>query len=137
MPKRKLPFTPLVLASFIVTALLAACGGDGDNGSISDPDLRIGDVDEFLTVICEQAATCPDISPTPEEIDSCPVGIRSQLSDAQVGEVEQFTTYGKSRQDCVLECIAGVICGRFGVALSAISDADAIEPLVDCGWECQ
>ena len=137
MPKRTLPFALPVLASFIVTVLLVACGGDEANGSISDPDLRIDDVDEFLTVICEQAATCPDISPTPDEIDSCPSGILSQLSEAQVSEIEHFTTYAESRQNCVLECISGVICGRFGLALSNISDADAIEPLTECGWVCQ
>ena len=136
MPKRTHPFALPVLASLIVTVLLAACGGDEANGPISDPGLRIDDVDEYLTVICEQAATCPDISPTPDEIDACPSGILSQLSEAQVSEVEQFTTYAESRQNCALECISGFICGRFGRALSNISDADAIEPLVQCSWEC-
>ena len=114
----------------------AGCGGDETNGPISDPDLKIDDVEEFLTVICEQAATCPDISPRADEIDACPSGILSQLSEAQVSEVEQFTTYAESRQNCVLECISGLVCGRFGRALSNISDADAIEPLVECSWEC-
>ena len=92
--------------------------------------------DEFLARVCELAALCPNISPTQEEIDACPLGIRSAMSEAQLNELERFTTYTRSQQDCILECIGRAICGRFGGALSNISDSDVLEPFRACEQEC-
>jgi hypothetical protein len=121
---------------FITTFLLAACGVDEDNGNISSPEVTIEDVTEFLAGVCELAAQCPGISPTPAEIAACPLEIQSELHDDQLNELERFTTYTKSQQDCILECIGGAICDRFGVALSAISDSDVLEPFRACEQQC-
>jgi hypothetical protein len=113
----------------IATLLLAAC----DDGS---PDVKIEDVDVFLARICELGAQCPDISATQEELDACPLEIRSKLSGAGLTELGRFTTYTKSQQDCVLECIGRAICDRFGEALSNMSDSDVLEPFRECEQEC-
>lgn len=118
----------------IAALLLAACGDSGDNGT--GPDTRIEDVDGFLAATCEVAALCPGISPTQEEINACPSEIRFELSASQLAELERFTTYTKSRQDCILECIGQAICDRFGGGLSSISDSDVVEPFRACEQEC-
>jgi hypothetical protein len=111
----------------------AGCEGDGISGSA---DAKIETVDAFLARICDLAAACPHISPTQEEINACPSGIRSELGGFEMDELERFTTYTKSQQDCILACIGGEICGRFGVGLSAISDSDVLDPFIECEQEC-
>ena len=123
--RKKLALSMLLVAPL----LLAAC-------DVSSPNTRIDDVDGFLARTCELAAPCPGISATQEEIDACPLGIRSQLNEAQLNELERFTTYTDSQQSCILECIGSAICGRFGVSLSAISDSDVLEPFGTCEQEC-
>ena len=123
--RKKLALSGMLIASL----LLAACGD-------SSPDTRIDDVDQFLARICEEAGQCPDISPTQEEFAACPLGIRSMLSEAQLNELERFTTYTKSQQDCILGCFGRAICSRFGGALSSISDSDVLEPFRACEQEC-
>ena len=130
--KKMLLSSGMLLASL----LLVICGADEDNSTISSPDTKIDDVAGFLAAICEQAALCPDISPTQEEIEACPTDIRSKLSETQLAELERFTTYTKSQQDCIIECIGRTICDRFGGALSYISDSDVIEPFRKCEVEC-
>lgn len=114
----------------IATFLLAACG------DTSGADTRIENVDAFLARICERAARCPGISATQDDVDACPLGIRTQLSQAQLNELERFTTYTERQQDCILECIGNTICGRFGGALSSISDSDVLEPFAACEQQC-
>jgi hypothetical protein len=116
--------------ALFVTLILTAC-------DVNDPDEEIGSVNEFLVRVCQLAAPCPDVSATPQEIEDCPEGIRSELSEAQLAELEQFTTYTQSRQTCILECIGGDICGRFGESISNISDADVVEPFRACELECR
>jgi hypothetical protein len=101
----------------------------------SDPsgtDGRIGTVDGFLAKVCEKAAGCAGISATPGDIADCPLGIRSELSQNQLLELEEFTTYTKVQQDHILECIGSAICARFGGSLSSISDSDIMEPYRGC-----
>lgn len=121
----------------LATLLLAACGGDEDKVSTDGPDTRIDSVAGFLAAVCEKAALCQDISATQEEIDACPAEIQQEeLSQSQVAELERFTTYAKTQQDCILGCIGQAICSRFGGSLSAISDSDVVEPFCACEQEC-
>jgi len=112
----------------IASLLLATCNGDSED--------RIQDVDVFLARVCELAAQCPGVSATQQEIDACPSGIRSGLSGGQLAELERFTTYSSSQQDCILACMGGAICGRFGGSLSNISDSDVLEPFTACELQC-
>ena len=110
----------------LMIALVLAC---------SDPnaaETKIQTVDMLLAKICERAATCPGISATPADVADCPLGIRAQLNQSDLDELQQFTTYGKVRQDAILECIATAICTRFGGSLAFISDSDVMEPYRGC-----
>jgi len=110
----------------VVTALVLAC---------SDPsgtDGRIATVDGLLARICELASRCAGISATPDDVAACPSGLRSELSQDQLQELEGFTSYAKAQQDRILECIGRTICGRFGGGLSSISDSDIMEPYRGC-----
>ncbi len=120
----------LALSGMLITSLLlAACG-------VSSPDAKIDDVDVFLARICGLAASCPDISSTQEEIDACPLEIRSEVSEAQLNELQRFTNHTESQQNCILECIRGAICDRFGGRISNMSDSDVLEPFIACENEC-
>jgi len=127
---KKIPAGGILLAAL----LLSACGSDEDNGT--GPNTRIEDVDGFLAATCEEASLCPGVSATQAEINTCPSEIRLELSASQLAELERFTTYTKSRQDCILECIGLNICDRFGGGLSSISDSDVVEPFRACEQEC-
>ena len=118
-----------VSGKLVATLLLAACG-------VSSPDAEIDDVDVLFARVCELAAPCPGTSATQQEIDDCPLGIRTELSEIQLNELEQFTSYTQSKQVCVLECMGGALCDRFDGALSNISDSDVLEPFRTCEQEC-
>ena len=108
----------------IVTLLVLAC---------SDPsgtDGRIETVDGLLARICELAARC--VSATPADIAACPLGLRSQLSQAQLTELGGFTSYTKTQQDRILGCFGAAICGRFGGRLANMSDSDVLDPYRGC-----
>jgi hypothetical protein len=119
-----------VVTSVLITASLLGACGDGST------DATIDDVDEFLAEICELAEACPGISSTQQEVDACPLEVRSELSQAQLTELERFTTYTDDRQDCILACIGGAICGRFGGSVSNLSDSDVVEPFRGCEQQC-
>lgn len=128
------------LALFAIALLFVAgaCGSDEDADGATEPNGRITTVDGYAAAVCELAATCPDISPTHQDIEDCPAGI---MADLDAGEdlpaIQQFLTYSESKQDCIVACVNGTICDRFDVGLSAISGADATEPMVECSWGCQ
>jgi hypothetical protein len=115
--------TPRVI---LIAVLLTAC----DNAS--GPDAKIETVDMLLAKICELAAECPGISSSADEVDDCPLGIRSELSQSQLTELERFSTYSKAEQDRVLQCIGTAICGRFAGSVANVSDSDLMEPYADC-----
>lgn len=121
------------IGMLVATLLLAACSGDS---GINDPDPRIDSVDALLAEICEEAALCPDISPTQQEIDTCPANVRSGMDAHLLDHLEQVTSYTSTQQVCLLACTGRAICGGFEGSLSALSDADAVEPLMACELEC-
>ena len=120
--------------AFATVVVLAACG---DNGGGTDPNTRIQDVDGFLAATCEEAALCPGVSATREEINACPSEIRLELNGSQLTELDRFSTYTQAQQDCILECIGENICDRFGGGLSSISDSDVVEPFRACEQGCR
>lgn len=123
----------LILSAMLVGVWsLAACNAAGPD----DTEERIVDVNVFLARVCQLAAACPGSSPTQEELDSCPSEIRSELSSTQVAELERFTTYTATRQQCILQCIGGAICDRFGGSILNISDSDVLEPFRACDQQC-
>jgi Na+-translocating ferredoxin:NAD+ oxidoreductase RnfC subunit len=110
-----------------VSLVLVAC----DDDPVATPsEQRITTVDELLARACELAADCVDA--TQEQIDACPANLGPKLDAQDIAVLEQFTTLDKSRQDEILDCFDSKICGRFGGALTSISDSDLMEPLVDC-----
>jgi len=118
----------------ITTLILLACNGEENNST--GPDKKINDVAGFVRAVCEQAASCPGISATQTELNTYVAQIESRFSTSQIEEMERFITYTKSQQDCILECIGGLICGRFGGSISNMSDSDVIEPFRACEQEC-
>lgn len=125
----------LTLSTIVLVLVAGACGSEE---GINDPSGRVTTVEGYAAVLCDLAAKCSHISPTHQDIEDCPSGILADFdADEDLPAVEQFTTYSESRQDCVLACVDGIICGRFDVGLSSISGADATEPLVECDWGCQ
>jgi len=113
----------------LVPLLLAGCGDNGPGGKFED-------VNVLLARVCERAALCPDVSATQAEIDACPGELLSELSASQRSALERFLAYTESQQSCILECMGGEICGRFGGSLSNISDSDLIEPYETCEQQC-
>jgi len=113
-------------AVLLATLLGPACGDSGG------PDAHIGTVDLLLTRVCQLAADCPGVSATAQELDDCPLGIRSELGSSEITELEQFLTLSTAQQGTVLECIGTEICGRFGGGLGSISDSDMMEPYRQC-----
>lgn len=111
------------------TAILVATLACGDPSSA---DVRIETVDMLLARVCQLAAACPGVSATQQELDDCPLGIRSQLGPSEIAELEQFITLSAAQQGAVLECIGTAICGRFGGGLGSISDSDMMEPYRQC-----
>ena len=118
----------LTLTATLVAALLgpAACGDP------SSADARIESVDMLLAQVCQLAANCPGVSATPQDLQDCPLGIRSQLGPSEIDELEQFISLSTARQHTVLECIGTAICSRFGGGLGSISDSDMMEPYREC-----
>ena len=116
----------LTLSLILIAVVLPACSNP------SGIDGKIQTVDMLLASVCKLAAACPGISATPADVDDCPLGIRSQLDQADLNELQQFTTYGKVQQDKILQCIGTTICARFGGRLANISDSDVMEPYRDC-----
>ena len=117
----------LTLPAVLVATLLGPACGDP-----SSTDLRIETVDLLLARVCQLAAACPGVSATPQDLDDCPLGIRSQLGPSEIAELEQFITLSTAQQGTVLECIGTAICGRFGGGLGSISDSDMMEPYRQC-----
>ena len=101
----------------------------------SDPsgtDGRIETVDGLLARICALAAECAGITASAADVAACPAGLRAELSQNQLQELEGFASYTKTQQDHVLQCIGSAICGRFGGALSNMSDSDIMDPYRGC-----
>jgi hypothetical protein len=121
---------------FIAMLILLACSDNEDKGSITGPDDPIQDVAGFVAAVCELAASCPGISATQDDINTYVAQIQDRFSQSQIEEMEVFATYTKAQQDCILICIGGRICSRFGGAISSMSDSDVIEPLRACQQEC-
>jgi hypothetical protein len=117
----------LTLTAILVATLLGPACSDP-----SSADVRIETVDMLLARVCHLAAACPGVSATPQDLDDCPLGIRSQLGPSEIAELEQFITLSTARQGTVLECIGTAICGRFGGGLGSISDSDMMEPYREC-----
>ncbi len=117
----------LTLPAILVASLLGPACGDP-----SSTDLRIETVDVLLARVCQLAAACPGVSATPQDLDDCPLGIRSQLGPSEIVELEQFIRLSTAQQGTVLECIGTAICGRFGGGLGSISDSDMMEPYRQC-----
>jgi hypothetical protein len=115
----------------VVLAIPLGSCGDGS------PDTSIDTVDELLAGICAEAAQCPGITATQQDLDACPLGIRSQLGADELSELEQVVGYPRSQQQCVLQCMGDDICGRFGGDLSNISDSDVMEPFRECELRCR
>lgn len=114
------------LRMLVVTLLALACSDpSGTDGSIET-------VDGFLNRICELAAPCPGISATPDDVEDCPLGIRSELSQNQLIELEAFTSFDKVQQNRVLACMGSALCTRFGGRLSNLSDSDIMDPYRGC-----
>lgn len=122
--------TTLRLAGFLAGAIALASCGDGS------PEARVDDVDQLLARICGVAAECPGLSPTEGEIAQCPLELRSELSASQLTELQRFLGYTGAQQTCILSCIGGRICDRFGGGLNSISDSDVIEPYRACETQC-
>ena len=118
---------PLTLIAVLTTGLLGSACGNG-NGV----DTKGDGVDRVLAKVCEMAAECPGSSATQSEIDDCPLGIRSQLDQSDLAELEHFNTYTPARQDRILQCMDLAICDRFGGRLANISDSDVMEPYREC-----
>ena len=116
----------LSLTLILIAVVLPACG------NTSGIDAKIQTVDMLLAKVCELAAACPGVAATPAEVDDCPLGIRSQLDQSDLNELQQFTTYGKVQQDKIIQCMGTSICARFGGRLANISDSDVMEPYRDC-----
>jgi hypothetical protein len=112
--------------------LVAALLGSASCGDPSGTDARIESVDMLLAQVCQLAADCPGVSATPQDLQDCPLGIRSQLGPAEIAELEQFITLSTARQHTVLECVGRAICSRFGGGLGSISDSDLMEPYREC-----
>ena len=118
---------PLTLIAVLTTGLLGSACGNG-NGV----DTKGDSVDRLLAKVCEMAAQCPGSSATQSEIDDCPLGIRSQLDQSDLAELERFSSYSPARQDKILQCMGVTICDRFGGRLDNISDSDVMEPYQEC-----
>jgi len=126
------------LAIPVVVLMLAASACGSEEETINEPGTRVTTVEEYAAAVCDLAARCPDISPTQQDIQNCRSGLLADFdANEDLPSIEQFLTYSRSRQDCVLACVEGLICDRFDVGLSAISGADATEPVVECSWVCQ
>ena len=117
----------ILTIGLIVIALIACQGDDKPAG----PQPKITTVDALLARACELAADC--VSATKEEIAACPADLRQELDEDDLTQLERFTELDKAAQDQILQCFDAAICGRFGGSLSAMSDADLMEPLNDCG----
>ena len=118
--------TLILTASLAMTLLGPACADP------TSADARIETVDMLLARVCQLAAACHGVSATPQDLEDCPLGIRSQLGPSEIAELEQFITLSTARQGTVLECIGTAICGRFGGGLGSISDSDIMEPYRQC-----
>jgi len=117
----------LTLPAILVASLLGPACGDP-----SSTDLRIETVDVLRARAWQLAGACPGVSATPQDLDDCPLGIRSQLGPSEIVELEQFIRLSTAQQGTVLECIGTAICGRFGGGLGSISDSDMMEPYRQC-----
>jgi hypothetical protein len=117
----------LTLTAVVVTGLFGSACGDG-NGV----DTKGDSVDRLLAKVCEMAAGCPGSSATQSEIDDCPLGIRGDLDQSDLAELEQFATYPRAKQDKIIECVGVAICDRFSGRLTNISDSDVMEPYREC-----
>src|SRR5438093_11125838 len=82
-------------AILVATLLGPACGDP------SSADVRIETVDMLLARVCQLAAACPGVSATPQDLDDCPLGIRSQLGPSEIAELAQFVTLSRAQQGTV------------------------------------
>lgn len=114
-------------AAFVV--VLVALTGCEDSAA---PAARLSTVEGVLERACVLASDC--VPSSQQDIDACPAGMLSKLDGNDIAELERFTSLDRDNQERILGCFDAVICGRFGVRLSAMSDSDLMEPLVDCQY---
>lgn len=119
-----------VVTRVLFGAVLISLAGTACDDDSPAPESKITSVDALLARTCELAADCVDA--TREQIDACPADMRGKLNASQIAALEAIVALDKAEQDAILKCFDGEICGRFGVALTSMSDADLMEPLADC-----
>jgi hypothetical protein len=115
------------LAAVVLFALLLPACTDP-----SGTDARIATVDQLLDRVCHLATDCPGVSATAQDLEDCPLGIKSQLGQSEIAELQAFIALSSVKQDAVLDCIGTAICSRFGGGLGSISDSDMMEPYREC-----
>ena len=108
--------------------VVAAC--NGSEPKVTDP------VDDVLAQACSAAAQCPGITATPAQIAACPAEIKASLGPTDLATLAAWAGYTSAEKTCVMTCVGGAICGRFGGSLSNISDSDVLEPFQTCSVSC-